>query len=356
MIASYTCRLSNDALQPGWLRRGNTCSSAYVVLRQRHMIRILASIGTVGDPDLNGKATLEKISTLLEQDTIEGETTALELIRSLKESNQIIGFEGGRQIPKRTYTLADLRLHKIDASKLLAPVDTTLSRLKTTTQLAYLALLSVGVLTDVLNIPSALGLVAATAALIAVDQAKTRGGVEFLILEYLAGVFQPSYAKRVAFHEAGHFLIAYLVGLLPKSYTLSAYAYYKKHGEFNIQAGTTFCDSEFQQEVKNGQLKATSLDRITCVALAGVVAEYLTYGHSEGGLNDILQLDTLMRSLKFSQRKVDGELRWAVLNTFILLKRHRKLHWQLADAMTANQSIGDCINLIENKLKQSKEL
>lgn len=49
---------------------------------------------------------------------------------------------------------------------------------------------------------------------------------------------------------------------------------------------------------RTGQLKASSLDRITCVAVAGVVAEYLNFGHSEGGLNDILQLDQLMRSLK----------------------------------------------------------
>jgi len=32
-----------------------------------------------------------------------------------------------------------------------------------------------------------------------------------------------SYASRVALHEAGHFLVAYLLGLLPRSYTLSSW-------------------------------------------------------------------------------------------------------------------------------------
>ena len=94
--------------------------------------------------------------------------------------------------------------------------------------------------------------------------------MEFLLVEWLASVFQPMYQKRVALHEAGHFLIAYLSGLLPKSYTLSALDDFRKstsprmwflisrrvpflrYRRFNIQAGTTFCDSEFQAEIKSG--------------------------------------------------------------------------------------------------------
>ena len=37
-----------------------------------------------------------------------------------------------------------------------------------------------------------------------------------------------------------------------------------------MQAGTLFCDSAFQREVATGTLSSTSLDRYTCVALAGV--------------------------------------------------------------------------------------
>ena len=36
------------------------------------------------------------------------------------------------------------------------------------------------------------------------------------------GVLKPSYGRRVALHESGHFLVAYLLGWLPRAYTLSS--------------------------------------------------------------------------------------------------------------------------------------
>jgi hypothetical protein len=48
------------------------------------------------------------------------------------------------------------------------------------------------------------------------------GGGEALIIDTLGRVIRPAYQQRVTLHEAGHFLIAYLVGLLPRDYTLSA--------------------------------------------------------------------------------------------------------------------------------------
>ena len=67
-------------------------------------------------------------------------------------------------------------------------------------------------------------------------QIRVGGGVEFILVELLASVFQPSYGKRVALHEAGHFLVAYLSGLLPKKYTLSALDYYRKSTSFSHRA------------------------------------------------------------------------------------------------------------------------
>lgn len=51
-------------------------------------------------------------------------------------------------------------------------------------------------------------------------------------------------------HEAGHFLIAYLMGVLPKAFTLSAAEALSQYGALNVQAGCTFCEEEMQQEAR----------------------------------------------------------------------------------------------------------
>jgi hypothetical protein len=48
------------------------------------------------------------------------------------------------------------------------------------------------------------------------------GGGEALLVDTLGRLVYPSYRQRVTLHEAGHFLVAYLVGLLPRDYALSS--------------------------------------------------------------------------------------------------------------------------------------
>ena len=48
----------------------------------------------------------------------------------------------------------------------------------------------------------------------------------------------------------------------------------------------------------SGTLSSSSLDRYTCIALAGVAAEYVHFGQAEGGLNDVQQLDGLLKALR----------------------------------------------------------
>uniref|UniRef100_A0A804N3I6 Uncharacterized protein n=1 Tax=Zea mays TaxID=4577 RepID=A0A804N3I6_MAIZE len=46
-------------------------------------------------------------------------------------------------------------------------------------------------------------------------------------------------------HEAGHFLIAYLLGVLPKGYTITSLDTLMNQGSLNVQAGAAFVDYEF---------------------------------------------------------------------------------------------------------------
>lgn len=51
-------------------------------------------------------------------------------------------------------------------------------------------------------------------------------------------------------------------------------------------------------QVASGTLSSSSLDRYTCIALAGVAAEYVNFGQAEGGMNDVQQLDSLLKALQ----------------------------------------------------------
>ena len=207
------------------------------------------------------------------------EESALNLVSSLRSNGVMKAFSGPNQIPKRAYSLEELRLNKIEPSQFLAPTDSTLGGVRTVTQGGLLLGLIAAYFSEAIAIDRLVQLAVVVAALTTADQILNAGGVEALLLDTAARIISPTYKRRVALHEAGHFLIAYLVGILPKSYTLSSWDAFISRRALNVQAGTTFCDSLFQKEVSSGKLTSSSLDKYTCVALAGVATEWLRFGY-----------------------------------------------------------------------------
>ena len=57
------------------------------------------------------------------------------------------------------------------------------------------------------------------------------GALEALVLDTAGRWINRDYGRRVASHEAGHFLIAYLMGILPRVYTLSTLDAFRKYAE-----------------------------------------------------------------------------------------------------------------------------
>ncbi|XP_068662695.1 uncharacterized protein [Aristolochia californica] len=276
---------------------------------------------------------------------------ALSLLKDLQgKPGGLRCFGAARQIPQRLYTLDELKLNGIDASSLLSPMDLTLGsierNLQTAVTLGGLSAWYVFRFNQVQILVFVVGLL----FLWSVDLISFGGGVGCLVLDTIGHTLSRKYHNRVVQHEAGHFLIAYLLGVLPRGYTLSSLEALRKEGSLNIQAGTSFVDFEFLDEVSTGKVSAKMLNKFSCIALAGVATEYLLFGYSEGGLADINKLDNLLKSLGFTQKKADSQVRWAVLNTILILRRHEEARSKLAEAMSLGKSVGYCIETVENAI------
>ena len=280
------------------------------------------------------------------------------------------GFGRAALPPRRPYSLADLRLARVEPSRVLSPVDATLDSVRDKAVLAAAA----GALaaSAALRPSFAQGVGAATSLFFVatLDAVAAGGGFGFLLLDSVARALSPSYARRVAAHEAGHFLVAYLVGLLPRGYDLSSLSAFQRSRALNVQAGTRLCDFAFRREVSSGKISSSSVDRAAAVALAGVAAEYCLFRRdgkglaaasdcseggevresAEGGLGDIQQLDSLLKALAFSQTKADSTVRYALLTAVTLLRRHARAHAMLAEAMLHGAGVVECVAAVEREL------
>lgn len=110
----------------------------------------------------------------------------------------------------------------VSSQRYLSPRDNTLSRVRTTLQASFVVGLTALYLTHTIDLNTTLLIPLTVFFVLAVDQVATQGGFEALVVDAAGRILSGSYARRVAMHEAGHFLVAYLLGLLPRSYTLTA--------------------------------------------------------------------------------------------------------------------------------------
>nr|GEU37997.1 reverse transcriptase domain-containing protein [Tanacetum cinerariifolium] len=248
-------------------------------------------------------------------------------------------FGAAQQVPQRLYTLNELKLNGIETSSLLAPKDNTLGAIERNLLIA--ALLGFVAAWNVFDFGPEELLYVSLAVFFSwtLDIVAFAGGLSNLFLDTIGHTISQKYHNRVIEHEAGHFLIAYLLGILPKGYTLSSLEAFQREGSLNVQAGTFFVDFEFTEQISAGRVTATMLNRFSCIALAGVATEYLLYGYAEGGLADVKTLDGLLSSLGFTQKKADSQVRWAVLNAILILRRHERARTQLAKAMSEGKSM-----------------
>ncbi|KAG6590419.1 uncharacterized protein LOC111461960 [Cucurbita moschata] len=175
-------------------------------------------------------------------------------------------------------------------------------------------------------------------------------------------------------HEAGHFLVGYLMGVLPKQYEVPSIQALRQNrfAEGNV----SFVGFEFLGEIDSikilvenadiinlhkrenkgrqenkGTISSTKLKQFSCVILGGLVAELLVAGNSDGHLADILKLESVLIWLGLPKSDADRLFKWAAMNTAFIMSRHSETRSILAKVMALGKSIGFCIDTIENCLQ-----
>ncbi|KAF9587609.1 hypothetical protein IFM89_004441 [Coptis chinensis] len=148
--------------------------------------------------------------------------------------------------------------------------------------------------------------------------------------------YWPPYRRRILVHEAGHLLTG-------KYFTSN-------------QAGTQFWDEKLENELADGRLSSASFDRYCMVLFAGIAAEALVYGEAEGGEND----ENLFRSICLLLQpplpiaQMSNQARWAVLQSYNLLKWHRHVHLAAFKALESGDSLSAVIRKIEEAILENR--
>ncbi|PSS24896.1 hypothetical protein CEY00_Acc09456 [Actinidia chinensis var. chinensis] len=267
--------------------------------------------------------------------------TALTLVKQLQgKSGGLRGFGAAKQVPWRISSLDQLKLCGIDISSSQALVDLVLNSINRSIEFE---------LSDEVSV-------------LELESLMYDGeSYESLCKDHLMCIQ----------HEAGHFLVGYLLGVLPKGYRVSNMETLRQDKfaggkvdflgfEFLIEVDTTkileknFSRGKLRDGAAKGKISSTTLNKFVCVILGGLAAEHLVFGYSEGLHADVEKLNAVLQWLGFTKSEGDSQVKWAAINTLSILVRHHKARSRLAEAMALGKSVGSCIDVIESTLNDNE--
>lgn len=152
--------------------------------------------------------------------------------------------------------------------------------------------------------------------------------------------FSPDHRERILHHEAGHFLVAHVLGIPITGYSLTAWEAWQQGQPGN--GGVQFDGQSLDRLLNQGNLPAIVVDRYCIVWMAGIAAELLTSDAAAGGMGDRHQLRTLLQAIQQPPAAAQQKERWAILQAKTLLQTHNDAYLALVEAMRDRQSVAAC--------------
>jgi hypothetical protein len=156
-----------------------------------------------------------------------------------------------------------------------------------------------------------------------------------LIVDAIARI-DPAYRQRIIHHEAGHFLVAYLLKIPITGYTLSAWESISQG--ISSQGGTIFAPPQTDL--------ATQIQQYCTVCMAGIAAEKLVYNRAQGGSEDRQKLRGILFLAGKQQQEIVTQENLATLTAKTLIQTNWAAYQALVVLMEARASVAECCDAI----------
>ncbi|HBE21437.1 MAG TPA: ATP-dependent Zn protease, partial [Cyanobacteria bacterium UBA11367] len=183
-------------------------------------------------------------------------------------------------------------------------------------------------------------------SLATLDNFSFQGKGATLVLDWFARM-RKEHRDRILYHEAGHFLVASMLGIPITGYTLSAWEAFKQ-GQEGL-GGVSFDTSQLAANVLNPGEMRLILDRFCTVWMAGIAAETLVYGNAEGGNEDREQLRQALISFGYSPTECAVKERWGILQAQSKIEANKIAYEALVVAMRERASVVECDRVIQEQ-------
>ena len=253
------------------------------------------------------------------------------------ENGNTESFGRGERFPRRLVGLYELERLGVDPNKMLAPNKSAERGLGALVGLGVLATFAVPLISPWVQAEGPVALIiAGVLTLWAVDTLALSG-----LLQRAASI-QVQNARRIALHEAGHFLVAHLLGLKVSSYSVPS-------------ARSVLNGDKLGVEIE----QATDGDAYTLAALgmAGIAAECSVYGESQGGAEDFAQVTRVAKNSGALGQATEQQktiiVRWGLIQAVSLVKAHTEALEKLTTAMMNNKDVSECVRIIDESVDSS---